>query len=73
MTREHPGLALVRQRLGGDLLKTGEVARLFGVNPKTVWAWATKGRLSSVRTPGGQHRYRAADVARLFAAAGGRS
>ncbi|MEU1736449.1 BldC family transcriptional regulator [Streptosporangium sp. NPDC020145] len=39
------------------LLTPGEVARIFGVDPKTVNRWALTGRISSVRTPSGQRRY----------------
>ena len=39
------------------LLTPAEVAQAFAVNPKTVTQWALKGRLSSVRTPGGHRRY----------------
>jgi excisionase family DNA binding protein len=44
-----------------------EVAALFGVNPKTVQRWAKTGRLSSIKTPGGHRRYRAAEVYALLA------
>jgi hypothetical protein len=50
------------------LLKPGDVAALFGVNPRTVACWARLGRLpGAVRTPGGQRRYRWGDVANLLA------
>ena len=49
------------------LLTPGEVARMFGVTPKTVARWATTGRLASVWTLGG-HRYRERDVLTLLAA-----
>lgn len=41
----------------GVLLTPGEVARLFGVDPKTVSRWAAAGRLASVRTRGGHRRF----------------
>ncbi|RFU41550.1 helix-turn-helix domain-containing protein [Actinomadura logoneensis] len=44
-----------------------EVARVFRVEPKTVSRWAAAGRLKSVRTPGGQHRFRESDVLALMA------
>ena len=44
-----------------------EVAALFGVNPKTVQRWPKTGRLSSIKTPGGHRRYRAAEVYALLA------
>lgn len=43
-------------------LSPGDVARLFGVNPKTTTRWAKAGKIPSFRTPGGHHRFRYADV-----------
>lgn len=54
-----------------ELLTPGEVARLFGVDPKTVARWADAGELSAVRTLGGHRRYRASEVYRLLNRAGG--
>lgn len=53
------------QRRDDDLLLPGELAALFRVDPKTVTRWADAGRIRSIRTPGGQHRFRWADV-RVF-------
>ncbi|MET8317580.1 BldC family transcriptional regulator [Rhodococcus erythropolis] len=39
-----------------------QVAALFGVHPKTVSRWAKAGKIASVTTLGGHHRYRSADV-----------
>ena len=39
------------------LLTPGEVAALWGVNPKTVTRWAAAGRLHSIKTPGGHRRF----------------
>lgn len=36
----------------------GEVAELFGVDPKTVTRWANAGRIQSFKTPGGHRRFR---------------
>jgi excisionase family DNA binding protein len=47
------------------LLTPAEVASLFGVDPRTVTRWATSGRLSPVRTPGGHRRYRRSEVLAL--------
>ncbi len=44
-----------------------EVATLFRVSPKTVARWATQGKLSVSRTPGGHRRYDSAEVDLLFA------
>ena len=48
------------------LLTPGEVAEIFRVTPKTVSHWADAGRLPCVRTPGGHHRFREADVQALL-------
>ncbi len=44
------------------LLTPAEVAELFHVDPKTVGRWAAKGRLRSVRTPGGHRRFLRSEV-----------
>jgi excisionase family DNA binding protein len=44
------------------LLTPGQVARLFGVDPKTVTRWAAAGRIKALHTLGGHRRYRAAEV-----------
>jgi excisionase family DNA binding protein len=44
------------------LLQPGEVARMFGVDPKTLTRWAEAGKIPSVRTLGGHRRYRESDV-----------
>jgi excisionase family DNA binding protein len=49
------------------LMTPAEVAALFGVDPKTARRWAKTGRLSSIKTPGGHRRYRAAEVYALRA------
>lgn len=55
----------------GELLTPGEVARLFGVNPKTITRWASAGKLSAIRTLGGHRRYRASEVYDLLEESGG--
>ncbi|HEU5159036.1 MAG TPA: BldC family transcriptional regulator [Streptosporangiaceae bacterium] len=40
-----------------ELLTPAEVARLFGVDPKTVTRWAQAGRIGSIRTLGGHRRF----------------
>lgn len=52
--------------LGGRLLRTREVALLFEVSERAVTDWATKGRIPSIRTPGGHRRYPADAVAELL-------
>lgn len=49
-----------------ELLTPGEVAKLFGVDPKTVTRWATAGKLDAQRTLGGHRRYRADQVHALL-------
>lgn len=55
--------------LSGRLLRTREVAQLFQVSERTVAEWARKGRIPSVRTPGGHRLYPADEVRRLLSAA----
>ncbi len=54
--------------LSGRLLRTREVALLFEVSERAVTDWATRGRIPSIRTPGGHRRYPADAVARLLLA-----
>lgn len=56
--------------LGGRLLRTREVALLFEVSERAVTDWATRGRIPSIRTPGGHRRYPADAVAELLLAEG---
>ena len=58
------------ESLGGRLLRTREVALLFEVSERAVTDWATKGRIPSIRTPGGHRRYPAESVAQLLASEG---
>lgn len=48
-------------------LTSGDVAKLFNVHPSTVIEWADKGQLPCFRTPGGQRRFRRADVEAFLA------
>ncbi|CAN5250457.1 hypothetical protein BH18ACT4_BH18ACT4_07050 [soil metagenome] len=56
----------VAEGLGDRLLRTREVALLFQVSERAVTDWARKGRIVSVRTPGGHRRYSAATVRALL-------
>lgn len=47
------------------LLKPGEVAALFNVDPKTVSSWGDSGKLTVVRTLGGHRRYLESEVLAL--------
>lgn len=53
--------------LSGQLLRTADVAALFQVSERTVSEWARRGRIPSVRTPGGHRRYPAEEVRQLLA------
>jgi excisionase family DNA binding protein len=44
------------------LLKPGEVAAIFRVDPKTVTRWAKSGKLKAIHTPGGHVRFHEAEV-----------
>ena len=52
--------------LQGRLLRTREVALLFQVSERAVTDWARRGRVPSVRTPGGHRRYPADEVFALL-------
>ena len=54
---------------GPDWLSSGAVAKAFNVTPTTVRTWELKGRLVAIRTPGGQRRFRRADVEALMSSA----
>jgi len=56
--------------LRGRLLRTREVALLFRVSERAVTDWARRGRIPSVRTPGGHRRYPADEVWALLANGG---
>ena len=57
--------------LAGRLLRTREVAQLFQVSERTVAEWARRGRIPSVRTPGGHRLYPAEEVRKLLVASEG--
>ncbi len=50
------------------LLIPGEVAKLFRVDPKTVTRWAKGRKISSLKTPGGHHRFPLSEVRALMKA-----
>ncbi len=43
-----------------------EVAKIFSVSVRTISNWADAGKMVSIRTTGGQRRFAASEVARLF-------
>ena len=47
----------------GTYLTPGQVARMLGVSPKTVYRWATAGRIPCIVTLGGHRRFRVDDIA----------
>jgi len=51
------------------MLKPGEVAKLFRVDPKTVSRWSEMGKLRYIKTLGGHRRYLAIEVEQLLAEA----
>jgi len=59
----------VRGALGfrGQLLKPADIAAALQVDPKTVSRWAEQGRIHSVITPGGHHRFRECDLDAILA------
>jgi excisionase family DNA binding protein len=48
-----------------ELMTPGEVAAVLRVDDTTVVRWARNGRIRSIKTPGGHHRYYAEDVEKL--------
>jgi excisionase family DNA binding protein len=50
-----------------DWVSLSEAAKLLGVHPATVRAWADEGHLQSQRTPGGHRRFRLADLRQWLA------
>lgn len=69
LVRELIGDGVLPTALQGRLLRTREVALLFQVSERAVTDWARKGRIPSVRTPGGHRRYPADEVWALLRAA----
>lgn len=49
-----------------EYLPIGDVAGLFNVTVATVRAWDAAGKLTSIRTPGGQRRFKTVEVAALL-------
>lgn len=70
LTAPTDGRAPTRTPHVDELLTPGEVARLFGVDPKTVSRWADAGKLDAMRTLGGHRRYRVGEVEALLEDAG---
>lgn len=49
-----------------ELMTPGQVAELFGVDPKTVTRWATAGKLRALRTLGGHRRYDRSEIEQML-------
>jgi len=49
-----------------ELLAVGATARMAGVSNETIRRWEKQGALPAIRTPGGQRRFRRADVEALL-------
>lgn len=56
----------VPSALSDELLRTRDVARAFQVSERTVAEWARRGRIPSVRTPGGHRLYPADKIRDLL-------
>lgn len=65
MRRVYPDAADRPRFLETRLLRAGEVAMLLQVSRRSVAAWAQRGLLPYIETPGGHRRFRAADVRAL--------
>lgn len=48
-------------------LRLAEAAGILGVRPETLRRWADSGKVPSVRTPGGERRFRREDIALVYA------
>ena len=53
--------------LATRLMRAGEVAALLQVSRRSIAAWANRGLIPYIETPGGHRRFRAADVRALVA------
>lgn len=61
--------------VGGDSdyrLRTGDVARLFGVSTQTVYRWERRGWITPIRLPSGDRRFSLREIEALLRAGGGR-
>jgi excisionase family DNA binding protein len=66
MNEDHSENGRRRGEVTDELLTSAEVAEIFGVDRRTVVLWAKRGRLNALRTPGGQHRFRADEIDTLL-------
>ena len=56
---------MIMEQNSDELLGIGVAARLAQLSPDTLRRAVKAGRLPSVRTPGGQHRFRRSDIEAL--------
>src|ERR1700758_2357126 len=60
------GAEAVPSPLSTELLRTRDVARAFQVSERTIAEWARRGRIPSVRTPGGHRLYPAERIREIL-------
>lgn len=48
-----------------SLVRPSQLARFWGLHPRTLTTWIREGRLAATRSPGAQYRVRVADVRAL--------
>lgn len=56
---------------GGELLSVSAAARMLGVSPSSLRAWAAAGRVPHVRTRGGHRRFERAQLVQWLSERGG--
>lgn len=49
-----------------DFLTSGEIARALNMTDAAIRRWAREGLVESIKTPGGQYRFRREALARLL-------
>lgn len=67
LRRVYPAATDRPRFLESRLLRAGEVAALLQVSRRSVAAWAQRGFIPFIETPGGHRRFRASDVRALVA------
>lgn len=50
----------------GELLNTTQAAKLLQASASSVRRWAEQGKLPSLRTPGGQLRFKKKDLEKVY-------
>ena len=50
-----------------EIIMPGAVAKLFGVDPKTITRWCRQGRLQAIKTRGGHRRFHRDYIAKVLA------